>query len=833
VSVDARHRTHEPDELIDAASHPAKLRARDPTAAPVPGLRPGPFYAGLLLITASTLALEVLDTRLLSVLTWYSLAFLVIAMGLFGLTAGAVHVYLRPERFSGEALAPSLALAARRLAWSIPASYVLLLLVPLRVEAVGTTVVLFVVFSAILALPFYPAGIVVAAALTRSPFPIGRVYAVDLLGAALGAPSVLLLLRVTDGGTAILALGVVAAVGSVLFARAGGDPMAARRGLVPALLLAGLALYNGTTDRGLVPLWVKGTAESRDKVELELWNSHSRVQVLKDSHGPAIFWGKGANCTPPIVHQRDVFIDGHAATPFYLMGLERLRELDFLACDVTNVVHRIRPHGKMAIIGVGGSRDLQAALLAGHRPIVGIELNQHVLDVLRGPYGAATGVATHPDVTLVHDEARSHFARHPARYSVIQASLIDTWAATGAGAHALGENGLYTLEAWRLFLSRLEPDGVLTVSRWASVETARLMALAVGALLELGVPDPRRHIALLVAGPVSTLLVGRNPLTPEDEALLAEVAAERGFVVAVTPSRRSSAERLERALDAKTKGELDDAALLPLLDFRPPTDDRPFFFNVVRLRTMFSALPDVTRGNIEGNLLATRALGLAALASIVLSAIGILWPLARRARPRQRHGRRLFAAFGYFAAIGVGFMLAEIALLQRLTLVLGHPSFSLMVVLASLVGFAGLGALLSDRLPLDRGVYSLAFPVVLASWLVAIALVWPSFAGQIAAAATPARVLASLAITGATGLLLGVAFPTGMRLVRAAHDEETPWLWGINGMGSVVSSSLALMLALEWGLTVVLLVAAGCYLALVPVIWMIRRGAKPTTMTST
>ena len=150
----------------------------------------GWFLAGLALVTSCLLALEVLDTRLLSVLTWYSLAFLVIAMGLFGLTAGAVHVYLNPERWTLERLSRSLARDSLLLAVAIPASYVALLVMPLRVEPVATTVVLFIVFAGAIALPFYPAGRVVAAALTRSPFPVGRVYAVDLGGAALGAPLV-------------------------------------------------------------------------------------------------------------------------------------------------------------------------------------------------------------------------------------------------------------------------------------------------------------------------------------------------------------------------------------------------------------------------------------------------------------------------------------------------------------------------------------------------------------------------------------------------------------------------------------------------------------------
>jgi hypothetical protein len=783
-------------------------------------VKPAPFLLGLALVCGCVLALEVLDTRLLSVLTWYSLAFLVIAMGLFGLTAGAVYVYLSPARYAPDQLASSLASDARRFALAIPVSYALLLLIPLRAEAVATTVVLFVVFSATIALPFTAAGSIIAAALTRSPLPVGRVYAVDLLGAALGAALVPAMLRVLDGGSAILSLGVLAALGSVAFARAASDLRAQRSGVAIAIAILALTIGNASTSRGLVPLWVKGRAEDRAQVELELWNSFSRVQVLKPAHVPAAMWGGGTRCLPSFVHQRGIEIDGHASSPLYLVGSD-LEQLRFLDCDVTNAVHRIRPGGAIAIIGVGGSRDIQAALLAGHRPIVGIELNDRVIEILTGPLGRDTGIAGHADVRLVVDEARSWLERHPDRFQVIQASLIDTWAATGAGAHALGENSLYTVEAFRLFLSRLEPGGVLSVSRWSTVETSRLVALAAAALLEHGSPEPRRHLALLSAGAVSTLLVAADPLTAADIAALRAHSEEKGFSVSVAPDAPSTAERLERVLASTTRAEIDRLTLLPALDFRPPTDDRPFFFNVIRPSAIWSKPPDVTRGTIEGNLLATRTLGLALIASLVLSAVAIALPLARRARPARRVDASLWAAFAYFAAIGAGFMLAEIALLMRLSLILGNPAHSLMIVLSSLVGAAGLGSLVSDRLPLSERPWCLLFPLVLAAVLVAVALGWP--AAQLSAAPSGLRIAASAGICALVGVCLGVAFPAGLRLARRAHDDETPWLWGINGILSVLASSAAILIALRLGLTTLLLVAAGCYVALVPAAFVLSR----------
>ena len=779
-------------------------------------LRAGPLLAGLAAATAATLALEVLLTRLLSVLTWYSLAFLVIGMGLFGLTAGAVEVYLHPERYEPSRLAGTLADRALQGAVAIPAAFIMLLIVPLRVENVATTGALFLVFSALIAVPFVFVGAAVSAALTRSGLPVGRLYAVDLLGAAVGAPLVPAILEVLDAGSAIVLTGALTAIASVGFAHAGGDARRARRGLIAAAVLGVVAIANGSSNHGLVPLWVKGHTEERAFVEYEAWNSHSRVLVTREGIMPAGLWGAGAKCVAPLARQRWLNIDGDASTPLY--AVEDPASLTFLACDVTNFVHAVRPSGPAAIIGVGGSRDLQAALTTGHRPVVGVELNDRILQVLRGPLGAATKVATHPDVELVHDDGRSWMTRTDREFSVVQMSLIDTWAATGAGAHALAENGLYTVEAWRTFMARLAPGGVFTVSRWflggVHDETTRLLALSVATLQARGVKNPRRHLMLASSGAIATVLLSRDPFTADDSARAAAAAAQFGFTILVGPGAIEHP-KLARILDARDRATLDRITLEPTLDLRAPTDERPFFFNILRVRAWFLSLP-ADAVALEGNRRATQALLLAFVSSLVLAALAIGVPLVRRARPRGRVGARLASALAYFALIGVAFMLVEIGLLQRLSVVLGHPAFSLVVVLASLVASAGLGSLASDRLPLTGTRGRLLLSAVLASLLIGASLALPVWAPRVAPLALSSRIAFSAVFTAVLGFPMGMAFPVGMRTYAEDLGDETPWLWGINGVAGVIASSAAVILALEYGIAVLFITAAIGYALLAP-----------------
>jgi hypothetical protein len=780
------------------------------------------FLLGLALVTAATLGLEVLQTRLLSVVTWYSLAFLVIAMGLFGLTAGALHVYFRPQEFAGEELMRALSRRAAQFALAIPLSLVLLLCLPLATGPASTTVVLFVLFSAALALPFYPAGMVVAAALTRTALPVGQVYAVDLLGAALGAPLMPWLLRQTDGETAILSIACVAALGAYAFAKAANAADSLRHSKLVFAVTVIVATLNGTTGSGLQPMWVKGRPDFPDYV-LELWNSHSRIRVWPESNGPALLWGAGTRCATPAVDYRVLEIDAGAGTAMF-HAPNGIAELEYLTCDVTDVANLIRPGGPAGIIGVGGARDLQAALLAHHAPVYGIEFNARMLELVQGPFGQKTGVPAHPDVRLIHDDGRSFFSRSHEQFRVIQASLIDTWAATGAGAHALGENSLYTVEAWRAFLERLEPDGVLTVSRWTQ-ETLRVGSLSVGALLAFGAEAPRSHIALVSTPLIVTAIVARDPLTPADVRKLQRIALEKGFNVLVAPDLPVEDPALERVLAARTRAELDAVTLSRDADNRPPTDDRPYFFNVLPIEAAWRKIePAVNMGSIVGNQLATRTLALSFISSSLLVLGAIVVPLMRRTRTGRRNNAGLGAGIAYFVTIGVGFMLAEVTLLQRLSLILGDPSYSLIVVVSSLVAAMGLGSWLSDRLPVTSAPLCYLFPLVIAAGLALNALAWPALSTFAIHASTPVRVMIAIAVTGSLGAMLGVAFPAGMRFAQTAQNEETPWFWGMNGVGSVLASSLAVIVSQRWGLTVAMLFAAGAYVCLLAPIAIWRRG---------
>ena len=231
---------------------------------------------------------------------------------------------------------------------------------------------------------------------------------------------------------------------------------------------------------------------------------------------------------------------------------------------------------------------------------------------------------------LVEDEARSWLARDRRRYSVVTMSLIDTWAATGAGAYSLSENGLYTVEGWRIFLQRLDKDGIFTVSRWykpdSPGETARMLALAYETLWSLGAEHPRDHIVLLQNLTIATLLLSPTPFSQRDLDRMQKIAVERGVNMVLTPRKLPTNPLLRELAQHETPEQLRAWAAAQVLDLSAPTDARPFFFNMLRPGTWLARPEKATDLDLAflGNLHATQTLVYATLAAALLTLVAVV-----------------------------------------------------------------------------------------------------------------------------------------------------------------------------------------------------------------
>ena len=798
------------------------------------------FYIGLFLVTSCTLMLQIIQTRILSVVAWYHLAFFAISMAMFGLTAGAVWVYLRHYRFTGKTLSYDLSCFSGIFALSTGLCLIVQMsLTPIVVLSI-TSIWTWVELAMSMSIPFFFSGIVVSLALTRSPFPIGRVYAVDMLGAAAGCLGVLLLLDLTDGPSAIIWVASIAATGALFFARSaiGTIPSAnlfldkifrQRKEIIVFLVLCSIG--NGLGDYGLQPLVVKGRFEGGHSHIYREWNTFSRIAVYPTVNDIPIMYGPSPIYRPNfILSQRIMKIDGDAGTAAYYFN-GNLNDYTFLKYDITNLAYYLQGRKRAAIIGVGGGRDILSATVFGFRDITGIEINPIFIKLLTQQPGFVNFTnLVQKNIKYVTDEGRSWFARTDQTFDVIQMSLTDSWAATGAGAFSLSENGLYTVEAWKIFLGRLSPGGVFTISRWHDekepTETGRMLSLAVAALFEMGINDPVRHIYLATSNHIATLMVSRQAFSQDDLKVLDDVVKFYKYKVLVSPVTGSDIKTLRTIVTAKSRKDLEDYTSNQAFDLTPATDDRPFFFNQLPLSKPIQALKVskelVGTKNIkgkggvrEGNLVATMTLLILFLVSFGLVLTTIIIPLKHAIKDvgvKLAYGGTL-----YFLLIGVGFMAVEIGLLQRMSIFLGHPIYSLSVLLFTLILSTGLGSLLSDKLLINNRWKFSAWALMTGAYIITLPYWLPNVLLGFDGASLLTRAIVCAGTITPAGLLMGFGFPTGMRIVSAIDRKPTPWFWGINGAAGVLASVVAVSTSIAVGISGTLTIGAICYFLLIPI----------------
>jgi len=800
-------------------------------------------YAGVFLVALATLVLEILLTRITSVVAWYHLAFFVISLAMLGMTAGAVVVFVKPAWFPDAKVATRMAQASVVFALGTPLSMIAALAIPLTPIADVAAFVAMLAFGGVLALPFAIGGVVLTLALTRAKLPEGKVYGVDLVGAASGCALVIPLLAVVDAPSAVFFAASAAALSGFLFARADVSPggrTLRRRAVFVAAFLFGAGVLNVVTGGTLLrPRWIKGMPEIRELYTWVGWNTYSRVSVDHTLTLPPAFWAPGRGVPMDLLEpipQRAIRIDGAAGTMMAAFDTKpddgkpgSLADHEYLAWDITSFAHHLRPKGAAVVIGVGGGRDVLEAARVGHDLVVGLELNGLIVALHETTMRSFSGIADLPNVILVEDEARSWLARDHRSYSVVTMSLIDTWAATGAGAYALSENGLYTVEGWRIFLARLDKNGIFTVSRWykpdSPGETARMLALAYETLWSLGAERPRDHIVLLQNLNIATLLLSPSPFSAKDLDRIQKIAVERGFNMVLTPRKLPTNPLLRELAQHESPTQLRAWAETQVLDLTAPTDARPFFFNMLRPGTWL-ARPEAA-GDLDlaflGNLHATQTLVYATLAAVVLTLLAVAVPLGlRRGSLRGWKSGELAAACGYFGLIGLGFMFVEMGLLSRLSVFLGHPTLALAVLLGGIILFTGLGSLASSRVPIDRPKVAILYPLVPAVLIGLAGAAVDPLLGALGAAGTAARVATSLALVAVPALGMGLCFPLGLRLVdrgiapdgSAGKPSLGPWMWGLNGACGVVASGLALTCSMVWGIGTTLALGAACYVLL-------------------
>ncbi|HTZ70445.1 MAG TPA: hypothetical protein VMB71_07340 [Acetobacteraceae bacterium] len=786
---------------------------------------------GIFIISLAVLAYQVLLTRLFSVVLYYHFAFAGVSLAMLGLTIGAERVYLHPDRFTPERLAEEWAGAAMRFAvsltlvvlwfvyapWLLPAS--------LAFPVVSLSLIVFVI-------PFVYSGICVTLLLTRPVLPVGRMYAADLIGAATGCVGIVALLFLIDPISIFFALSALAAASAWLMAPR-ATPVASRAALLAAVFCGAAIVQGGLYLSGndhLRLMWAKGNPQ--ENILFERWNAISRIQVVPhDVHAygdaktePGPFgWGFGHKQTEDI-GQLYLDIDADAKTVLTRFDGRDLKPFSFLANDVVNAGYHVRPMQDVAVIGVGGGRDIMSALYFGARHVTGIELNPAIFEVLTRRYADFTGdFFRRPDVSLVNAEARSWINQSQRKFDLIQISLIDTWAATAAGGLTMSENKLYTVDAWKDFLARLQPHGMLEVARWFDplhhrAEFYRLLSLAAESLRQRGVADAdiASHVMAFTVNQIVTVDVSQDPFTSAEIARAHRAAAEQGFTIIAEPGR---------AWDSTSQVILSGRASDAFYDALPfnitaPTDNRPFFFFTWKPSRLFAA---GGQGEVDigaRNDMATTVMGSLLVTTFLCVCLFVIGPL--RKISRDAPVRRMLPHLLYFTGIGLGFMFIEISQMQRLMVFLGDPVYGLTVVLFTLLLFGGLGSVTVGH---AMSASPWVRPALCCMVLCIVGLLTPGLTTALKSSGVTVRILASIALLAPAGFGMGMMFPSGM-ILSGRFASHQAWFWGVNGATSVFASVLGMAVSMEFGITQAYWIGVASYAACVVLVLLVTQSDR-------
>jgi hypothetical protein len=763
------------------------------------------MLAGMFVMSLASLLLELALTRIFSVILFYHFAFLAISIALLGLGAGGVFAYVRKDWLERW---PTRTLAARLSAVNAVATIVVLeivLHVPVSLMLTRQNFLRLTVIYLASALPFFLTGLVFSVVFARHTEGIGNLYAADLVGGALACMAVVPLLNFVGGPNTVLCAALAMAVGSVVWAM----PGARKTGLAltGALLLLIAVNYSG---RLIDVVYAKGLLQDKSWVLFSRWNAISRVQVNQE----------GAAKT--------IVIDADAATSIMNVDPHRWEGTiwqRYLMAGAPAVANVLRPRGDYAIIGPGGGVDVLRAVANGSPKVTGIEINPIIADtIMRGRYADyAYRLYEIPEVHIHVGDGRSFIRNSRDRYDVLQMTLVDTWASTAAGAFALSENNLYTVEAFREYFEHLKPDGFIAITRWEFKqprEALRVVSQAIEALHRMGERNLARHFIVVSDGPLNvdgrpvTVLAKRTPFTGDEESqVAAHLAANPNLRALYLPSIAAAPDYAGRIANDTARKPFADliasqnprtfARTYPF-NVAPVTDNAPFFFFTLKLGQMLKR--DVGEGIDWKVNLGVVVLGMVLIISAAAVLAFLIGPLALHGTSTGGNAIRLL----YFVAIGLGYIVVEIAFIQRFVLFLGHPTYALTVVVFLMLLSSGAGSFASRRLAAP-GRVRLALVLIVAGCVAYIFLL-PVLLPAAVGLPFALKLVISALLLVPLGFAMGMPFPSGLRALAGAGENTVEWAWAMNAASSVLGSVLAMVVAIEFGLAVTLACGAAAYI---------------------
>ncbi len=825
------------------------------------------LIAGVGLASFASLLLELALTRLFSVVLFYHFAFLAISIALLGLGAGGVFAYLRRQWLARWTVRHLGAILCGINAVTIVVALEVVLHVPVSLNLAWANFGRLSLMYVAAAVPFFLTGVLFSLVFARETRRITELYGADLVGGAISCLAVVPLLNWVGGPNAVVFAALAMAGAAAIWADSGS---VRRPAVVLSLVLLALLAANHS-GRLIDIIYAKGMRRDQPWMLFARWNALSRVEVDQVGTGKYIVIDADAstaimNVDPQKWGETQSPAQGADHVGGGQPGYNWKQDLMSAAPAVANV---LLPRGAYAIIGPGGGVDVLRAVANGSPSVTAIEINPLIADtIMRGLYADYSfHLYELPQVHMHVGDGRSWIRGSRDKFDVVQMTLVDTWASTAAGAFALSENNLYTVEAFREYFDHLQPEGFIAITRWEFQrprEALRVVSQAIDALEAMGVQDVRKHFIVVADGPLDedgrpvTVLAKKTPFTRNEEReVLRHIRDNDDLYPLYTPTlfasltgdellglpyedepwindllreRRAAGEAVapfQRLILLHERAALGDVRFSPRREFirnypfniAPVSDNAPFFFFTFKTGDAIrNVLHASGRGMDWKNNLGVVVLGIVLVISLLAVLAFLIGPLALHGEARPRHLVPLL----YFVALGLGYILVEIALIQRFVLFLGHPTYALTVVVFLMLLASGAGSASSRRL-LARTVHVRPVLAVIALLVVAYIFALPRALGTLVGLPFPAKLVISGVLLAPLGFVMGMPFPTGLRQIAtetlpATSLQQPPasaieWAWAMNAASSVLGSVAAVMVAIQFGLNAALAGGAAAYLA--------------------
>jgi len=742
------------------------------------------LFSGIFLTSLSGLTLEIAITRIFSAAIWYHFAFVAVSVALLGLGASGLFVQFRQKTIKENWAGDLTVFSAVGITAVIPiALYVMHIL--------SSHITYLPLFMGLFAAPFFFMGIIISAAFNAFATIAGRLYSADLIGASLGALLVILLLTVMGGEETVLAVGLFASVAAVIFSLASKSKKKvimsfAFVGFAASLLFlnTSIQIFAIQTDPYVqkdLPIYLREHLGSH--IVKTQWNAFSRIDVVEGGSGDESLVAK-------------IFIDGGAGTNMISWDGNLASRQD-LSGWMQYLPFKMMENPKVLVIGSGGGRDVVAALVSGSKDVTSVEINPIIYHTVES-YGDAVGnVYHHQYVRSYIDEGRSFVTRSTEKYDIIYVPFVDTWASVSSGGLSVSENFLYTMEGFQQYYDHLTDNGKIVVVRWL-IDSPRFVSSFTQLLEKNGVPQNEvyKHLIVVTANSyekdpsVTMVILSKVPFADSEIAFLSDAFSKDGYMPILVPGQ-TAIEPYQSFLNGKLSQE-QFYDMFPTKVY-PVTDDNPFFLSFEK------PLPVILQGLLY--------------ASFIIIAAFLLVPFAWiRKSTEGKNNLHLSTIVPYFAALGAGFILIELSLMQKLILLLGNPTTTFSILLFTLLVSSGTGSFVSSKI-MRNGTRNL---ILVIAGIAAIGTFYAALLQQIiySVIAEPLEIKALIAVgtLAPIGFLMGMPMPTGMRVVKAHNPKYVPWMWAINGAFSVLGSVISVTIAILQGASYALMLGISIYI---------------------